>query len=103
MTYNNVDVIPTTEVVEKNGKVSLRTRMSNLYLKLGAATAVAVVGSSAQAAEGDLTISFTFIDTIKAALQSAFEGLQSVYGVAILIVLAIVVFGLMKGGTRKVG
>lgn len=103
MTYKNVEVIPTTEVVEKNGKLSLRTRMSNLYTKLGAMTTVAVVGSSANAAEGDVALSFDFIDKIKAGFTSAFDGLQSVYGIAIMIILAIVVFGVMKGGTRKVG
>ena len=107
MTYKNVDVLPATQVVEKNGKVSLRTRAGNLFAKIGAvasvATAVAVLGSSANAAEGDGTISFAFIDIIKTSLNSAFDGLQSIYGVAILIVLAIVIFGVMKGGTRKVG
>lgn len=49
------------------------------------------------------TISFDFIQTITTAMQSAFDGLQSIYGIAILVVLAMVVFGLMKGGTRKVG
>jgi len=49
------------------------------------------------------TISFDFIDTILNAMNSAFSGLQSIYGVAILVVLAIVVFGVMKGGTRKIG
>lgn len=103
MTFKNVDVIPTTEVVEHKGKVSLRTRMNNLYTKIGATTTVAVLGTSAHAAEGDPTLSFDFIDKIKAGFTSAFDGLQSVYGIAILIILAIVVFGVMKGGTRKVG
>lgn len=103
MTFKNVDVIPTTEVVEHKGKVSLRTRMNNLYTKIGATTTVALLGTSANAAEGDLTVSFDFVDKIKAGFNSAFEGLQSVYGIAIMIVLAIVIFGVMKGGTRKVG
>lgn len=103
MTFKNVDVLPTTQVVENKGKVSLRGFMGNLYTKIGAATTIAVMGTSAQAAEGDVTISFDFIDKIKAGFTSAFEGLQSVYGIAIMIVLAIVVFGVMKGGTRKVG
>lgn len=102
MTFKNVDVLPVTQVVEKN-KVSLRTRMSNLYSKIGAATAVAVIGTSANAAEGDGVISFAFVDIIKSAFNSALEGLQSIYGVAILIVLSIVIFGVMKGGTKKVG
>lgn len=103
MTFKNVDVLPATQVVEKNGKVSLRTRIGNIYTKIGAAATVAVMGSSAHAAEGDVALSFDFIDKIKAGMTSAFDGLQSVYGIAIMIILAIVVFGVMKGGTRKVG
>ncbi len=103
MTFKNVDVLPTTQVVENKGKVSLRGFMGNLYTKIGATTTVAVMGTSAQAAEGDVALSFDFIDKIKAGMTSAFDGLQSVYGIAIMIILAIVVFGVMKGGTRKVG
>lgn len=99
MALQNVEVL----VVENKGKVSLRTRMGSLLTKMGVVTALAVMGTTANAAEGDGAISFAFIDVIKSALQSAFDGLQSIYGVAILIILAIVVFGVMKGGTRKVG
>lgn len=88
------------QVVEKK---SLATRVGSWYSKLGAAATVAVVGTSANAADGENAISFDFIDQIKSAFNSAFDGLQSIYGIAILIVLAIVVFGIMKGGTRKVG
>jgi hypothetical protein len=54
MSLKNVDVLSATQVVEKNGKVSLRTRMSNLYIKLGAATSVAVVGSAHAEGIGDI-------------------------------------------------
>ena len=103
MTFKNVDVLPTTQVVENKGKVSLRGFMGNLYTKIGATTTVAVMGSSAHAAEGDPTITFEFVDKIKAAFSSALDGLQSIYGIAIFIILAIVIFGVMKGGTKKVG
>ena len=95
----NVEKIDNQEQHEK-------TWFQRFNKKLGVAVTGAtalVVGKSANAAEGDSAISFAFIDIIKSALQSAFDGLQSIYGVAILIILAIVVFGVMKGGTRKVG
>ena len=103
MTLKNVEVLPTTDVVENKGKVSLLTLMGNLYAKAGVATTVAVMGTAANAAEGDPTLSFDFIEKIKTGFTSAFDGLQSIYGIAIMIIVAIVVFGVMKGGTRKVG
>lgn len=103
MTLKNVEVLPTTEVVENKAKVSLRTRMGSLYAKAGVLTTVAVMGTTANAAEGDLAIKFDFIDVIKNAFTSAIEGIQSVYGIAIMFILAVVVFGMMKGGVRKAG
>lgn len=91
----NVERLPSTQVVEKNGKVSLLTRAS-----IAAGSLLAV--GAANAAEGDV-LDLSWVDTVVNGLKAGAAALNSIYGVAILVIAAMVVFGLLKGGTKKVG
>ncbi|WP_119686962.1 hypothetical protein [Acinetobacter ursingii] len=88
----NVERIPSTQVVEHKGKVSLFTRVS---VGLGSLMAVGV----ANAAEGDPT---DFIAIITEKIQAVATGINTLYGVAILIIAAIITWGLLKRGANKV-
>ena len=89
---HNVERIPSTQVVEKNGKLSLMTRLS-----VGAGSLLAV--GAANAAEGDPV---DFINFLTTKLQGVATGINTLYGVAILIVAAILTWVVLKRGANKV-
>lgn len=86
----NVERIPLTQVVENKGKLSLLTRLS-----LGAGSLLAV---SAANAEDPVD----FITVLTTKLQGVATGINSLYGVAILIVAAIITWVVLKRGANKV-
>lgn len=88
----NVERIPSTHVVENKGKLSLWTRLS-----VGAGSVLAV--GAANAAEGDPA---DFITVLTTKLQGVATGINSLYGVAILIVAAIITWVVLKRGANKV-
>lgn len=92
MGLKNVEIMPTTQVVENKGKVSLFTRVS---VGLGS---LMVIGA-ANAAEGDPA---DFIAILTTKIQGVATGINTLYGVAILVVAAIITWGILKRGANKV-
>lgn len=88
----NVQRLPSTQVVENKGKLSLLTRVS-----VGLGSLIAV--GSANAAEGDPA---DFVQVLVGKLTSLVTGLNSLYGVAILVVAAIITWVVLKRGANKV-
>lgn len=92
MGLKNVEKMPTTEVQENKGKLSLFTRVS---VGLGSVMAV----GAANAAEGDPV---DFIAVLTEKIQGVATGINTLYGVAILVVAAIITWGVLKRGANKV-
>lgn len=92
MGLRNVEVMPTTEVVENKGKVSLFTRVS-----VGAGSLMAM--GAANAADGDPA---DFITVLTEKIQGVATGINTLYGVAILVIAAIITWGILKRGANKV-
>lgn len=88
----NVERLPATQVVENKGKVSLFTRVS-----VGLGSLIAV--GSANAAEGDPA---DFITVLTEKIQGVATGINTLYGVAILVIAAIITWGILKRGANKV-
>lgn len=80
------------QVVENKGKLSLFTRVS-----VGAGALMAV--GAANAADGDPA---DFITVLTEKIQGVATGINSLYGVAILVVAAIITWGILKRGANKV-
>lgn len=93
MTLKNVELLQ----VQNSTKPSIRQRLSNIYLKIGAGTTVSALAvTSANAAEGD------FIEVLTTKIQGVATGINTLYGVAILVVAAIITWGILKRGANKV-
>lgn len=92
MGLKNVEVMPTVEVQENKGKISLFTRAS---VAVGSLMAV----GAANAAEGDAA---DFITVLTEKIQGVATGINTLYGVAILVVAAIITWGVLKRGANKV-
>lgn len=91
MSLKNLQVIETV-VQEKKGKLSLFTKAS---VATGSLMAVGV----ANAADGDPA---DFITVLTEKIQGVATGINSLYGVAILVVAAIITWGILKRGANKV-
>ncbi len=85
----NVELMPKTQVVENKGKISLFTSVS-----VGAGSLMAM--GAANAAEGD------FIEVLTTKIQGVATGINTLYGVAILVIAAIITWGILKRGANKV-
>ena len=88
----NVELMPQTQVVENKGKISLFTRVS-----VGAGSLMAM--GAANAAEGDPA---DFISVLTEKIQGVATGINTLYGVAILVIAAIITWGILKRGANKV-